>query len=165
MTIQEFSLELLKWLGGGGVALLGLFLTKKQDKHKDKKQDEYNIINELQEENKRKDERLDKQDEKIQYLVDQMEEMRKEMFAIQSDKHRSEIKNIELKSENDRLVVENEKMSRRLFDITTEKNALIENLQIELNQTRKELNSRIDRLIKENEDLRRQVMDIKQLND
>ena len=157
MTIQELFIEVLKWTGGGGVALLGLFLTKK----KDKKQDDYNIINELQEENKRKDERLDKQDEKIQYLIDQMDEMRLSMFAMQSEKHRSEIKNVELKSENDKLIIENEDMVKRLYEVEKIKNELIEKLQSELDIVEKDLSERIDRLIHENEELRRQIHNIR----
>lgn len=154
MTIQEFLLEILKWLGGGGVALLGLWLTKKKDKNQDK----YNIINELQEENKRKDDRLDKQDEKIQYLVDQMDEMRKEMFAIQSDKHKSEVKNVELKSKNESLARENQEMTDRLYKMEAQKDKLITQLEEELKNVRNELNQRIDRLIQENEELRKVVL-------
>lgn len=156
MTIQEFLLEILKWLGGGGVALLGLWLTKKKDKNQDK----YNIINELQEENKRKDDRLDKQDEKIQYLVDQMDEMRKEMFAIQSDKHKSEVKNVELKSKNESLARENQEMTDRLYKMEAQKDKLITQLEEELKNVRNELNQRIDRLIQENEELRKVVLGI-----
>lgn len=156
MTMQEFIIEVLKWLGGGGVALLGLWLTKKKDKNQDK----YNIINELQEENKRKDDRLDKQDEKIQYLVDQMDEMRKEMFAIQSDKHKSEVKNVELKSKNESLARENQEMTDRLYKMEMQKDKLIIQLEEELKNVRNELNQRIDRLIKENEELRKVVLGI-----
>jgi len=154
--MQEFIIEVLKWLGGGGVALLGLWLTKKKDKNQDK----YNIINELQEENKRKDDRLDKQDEKIQYLVDQMDEMRKEMFAIQSDKHKSEVKNVELKSKNESLARENQEMTDRLYKMEMQKDKLITQLEEELKNVRNELNQRIDRLIKENEELRKVVLGI-----
>lgn len=156
MTMQEFIIEVLKWLGGGGVALLGLWLTKKKDKNQDK----YNIINELQEENKRKDDRLDKQDEKIQYLVDQMDEMRKEMFAIQSDKHKSEVKNVELKSKNESLARENQEMTDRLYKMEAQKDKLITQLEEELKNVRNELNQRIDRLIQENEELRKVVLGI-----
>lgn len=156
MTMQEFIIEVLKWLGGGGVALLGLWLTKKKDKNQDK----YNIINELQEENKRKDDRLDIQDGKIQYLVDQMDEMRKEMFAIQSDKHKSEVKNVELKSKNESLARENQEMTDRLYKMEMQKDKLITQLEEELKNVRNELNQRIDRLIKENEELRKIVLGI-----
>ena len=82
-TLIDIIREIGGWLGGGGVALLGVWLTSKRGKSEDK----FSIINELQEENKRKDERLDNQDEKIDNLMKQMDEMRREMFQIQTDKH------------------------------------------------------------------------------
>ena len=156
MTFEEIFLEVLKWLGGGGVALLGLYLTKK----KDTSQNKFNIINELQEENKRKDDRLDKQDEKIQFLVDQMDEMRRNMFELQTDKHRSEVKNVELQSKNDRLVREKEEIANKLIFVEEEKNQLKEQLENELGKVKRELNERIDKLITENEELRKQIFNL-----
>ena len=156
MTFEEIFLEVLKWLGGGGVALLGLYLTKK----KDTSQNKFNIINELQEENKRKDDRLDKQDEKIQFLVDQMDEMRRNMFELQTDKHRSEVKNVELQSKNDRLMREKEEIASKLTFVEEEKNQLKEQLENELGKVKRELNERIDRLITENEELRKQIFNL-----
>ena len=156
MTFEEIFLEVLKWLGGGGVALLGLYLTKK----KDTSQNKFNIINELQEENKRKDDRLDKQDEKIQFLVDQMDEMRRSMFELQTDKHRSEVKNVELQSKNDRLVREKEEIANKLIFVEEEKNQLKEQLENELGKVKRELNERIDKLITENEELRKQIFNL-----
>lgn len=156
MTFEEIFLEVLKWLGGGGVALLGLYLTKK----KDTSQNKFNIINELQEENKRKDDRLDKQDEKIQFLVDQMDEMRRNMFELQTDKHRSEVKNVELQSKNDRLIREKEEIANKLTFVEEEKNQLKEQLENELGKVKRELNERIDRLITENEELRKQIFNL-----
>lgn len=158
MTFEEMFLELLKWIGGGGVALLGLWLTKRQHSSDNK----FSIVHELQEENKRKDSRLDKQDEKIQFLTDQMDDMRVEMFKIQSDKHRSEVKNVELQSTNDRLERENSELAQEIQVVQLERNELAIQLDTEVEKIRDELNERMDRLIKENEDLRIQVIKLGQ---
>lgn len=156
LNLEGIFVELLKWMGGGGIALLGLLFTRKRDKS-DK---QFSIINDLQEENKRKDERLDRQDEKIQYLVDQMDEMRKEMFEIQTDKHKSEVKNIELKSKNDRLEREKSDAEARLEISEKEKERLRVQLEDELTKVKRELNEKINKLINENEKLREQISEL-----
>lgn len=153
MTNEELVIELLKWMGGGGVALVGVFLTSK----KNKTDRHVGIINDLQEENKRKDDRLDTQDEKIQILMDQMDEMRRDMFEIQTDKHRSELKNIELQSKNERLEEQKEDMSEKIKLITKEKNEIKERLEARLIEIETELNTRIDLLIEENKELRERI--------
>lgn len=160
MTNEELVIELLKWMGGGGVALVGVFLTSK----KNKTDRHVGIINDLQEENKRKDDRLDTQDEKIQILMDQMDEMRKNMFEIQTDKHRSELKNIELQSKNERLEEQKEGMAEKIDVITKEKDAIKEQLENKLLEIEEELNGRIDLLIKENKELRERIEQIIKTN-
>lgn len=150
---EEIIMEVLKWLGGGGVALIGVFLTSR----KNKSDTEFSIINELQEENIRKEDRLDKQDEKINELMTQMDEMRASMFEIQTDKHRSEVKNIELQSKNERLESKNIEMANKIEDMTQEKKKIRLGLEKELNDIRNELNKKIDILIKENEYLKSEI--------
>lgn len=153
MTTDELFLELLKWMGGGGVALIGVFLTSK----KDKTEKNVGIIGDLQKENIRKDDRLDKQDEKIQGLIEQMDSMRRDMFEIQTDKHRSEVKNIELQSKNERLIEQKKNMKIEIERINAEKDAIKEQLENKLAEIQEELNKRIDLLIKENSELREKI--------
>lgn len=157
MKLEDAITELLKWLGGGGIAFLGLYFTRK----KDKSEKQFSIIDDLQEENKRKDLRLDKQDEKIQYLIDQMDEMRKEMFIIQTDKHKSEVKNIELTSKNELLEKENKSIADKLKTVEEEKDNLKRQLGEELENIKRELNDKIAKLINENKELRIQIQQLK----
>lgn len=160
MNFEKILLDLFKWLGGGGVAFFGLWLTKQKNSSENK----FNIIHDLQDENKRKDERLDKQDEKIQFLTEQMDDMRIEMFAIQSDKHKSEVRNVELESEKNRLVRENSELVIQIQVIEQEKSDLINQLDTEIDKVREEFNKRMDRLIRENEELRTQIAKLSKNN-
>lgn len=153
MTTEELFTEFLKWIGGGGVALIGVLLTGK--KHRTDKN--VGIIDDLQQENIRKDDRLDKQDEKIQVLMEQMDQMRKDMFEIQTDKHRSEVKNIELQSKNERLEDQKIDMVEKIQRVTEEKDAIKEQLENKLIEIEKELSNRIDLLISENKELRERI--------
>lgn len=161
VTTKEVFLEVLKWLGGGGVALFGVFLTSK----KNRTNRHVGIINDLQEENRRKDERLDIQDEKIQTLVVQMDEMRKCMFELQTSEHKTELKSIELKSKNERLEEEKRIMSERVELLTRERDEIKKQLEDKILEIETELNKRIDILIKENKELRRRIEDIINNND
>lgn len=148
---KELFLGILQWLGGGGVALAGVFLTSK----KNKTNRHVGIINDLQEENRRKDERLDIQEEKTQKLIEQMDELRENMFKIQTDKHRSELKNIELQSKNENLEKQKKCMAKEIEAISKEKDEIKERFEERLLELEADFNKKIDNLIEENKKLRR----------
>lgn len=153
MTTEELFLEVLKWIGGGGVALLGVYLTGKRDTTNKN----MGIINDLQKENIRKDERLDKQDEKIQMLIDQVDEMRAEMFSIQTEKHKSEVKNIELQSKNARLEKQRDSVLIQIDSVKKEKAEIRKELENKMSEMEIDLNRRIDKLVARNNELRNKI--------
>lgn len=156
MTNEEIFFELLKWLGGGGVALIGVFLTGRRDFAGRKS----SLMDDLQKENEKYYSRMDKQDEKIKELTIQMDEMRKEMFQMQTDKHKSEVKSIELQSKNENLKIQKLAMIEEIECLAKEKNASEKEMRMEIEALRKKLTEEIDKLKEENLRLRNQIKEL-----
>ena len=156
MTNEEIFFELLKWLGGGGVALIGVFLTGKRDFAGRKS----SLMDDLQKENEKYYSRMDKQDEKIIELTIQMDEMRKEMFQMQTDKHKSEVKSIELQSKNENLKIQKIAIREEMEYLAKEKNANEKEMKREIEALREKLTKEVEGLKRENIRLKNQIKEL-----
>lgn len=125
---------------------MGVFLTGKRDFAGRKS----SLMDDLQKENEKYYMRMDKQDEKIRELTIQMDTMRKEMFQMQTDKHKSEVKSIELQSKNENLEIEKIAMIEEIDCIIKEKDAREKEMMAEIALLEERLTSEIDLLKEEN---------------